>query len=303
MGQMVFWRVFQAVGACTGPMLARTMVRDLYTRTQAARMLSTLTVIMAIAPIAGPLVGGQIMRWGSWHVIFWMLAFIAGGMLVALRQLPETLPLDRRATTPALGAFGDYRILLSNWVFMRYVLCVTLYYIGIYAFLAGSPRIYIDYFHVAPEHYGWLFGMNMVGMMGVSVINRRLVGRFGLDALLRTATAVAATSMLVCFLLVMWGVAGLPGIVVPIFVFFSMNGIIAATATAAALDGVPRHLAGAATALIGSLQYGSGIGPTLLLAMLDDGTPRSFITVMATFAIAAALMAAYLARRSGNPGQ
>ena len=144
MGQMVFWRIFQAVGACTAPMLARTMVRDLYTRTQAARMLSTLTVIMAIAPIAGPLLGGQIVRWASWHWIFWLLALIAAGMLVALRRLPETLPAERRATTPTHKAFSDYRILLANRGFMRYVACVTLYYISVYAFLAGSPGVYIE---------------------------------------------------------------------------------------------------------------------------------------------------------------
>ena len=66
-GQIVFWRVIQAFGACTGPMLARAMVRDLYQRTQAARMLSTLMVIMAIAPIIGPLLGGQIIRFSTWQ--------------------------------------------------------------------------------------------------------------------------------------------------------------------------------------------------------------------------------------------
>jgi len=64
-GQIVFWRVFQAFGACTGPMLARAMVRDLFSRTQSAQALSTLTIIMAIAPIIGPLLGGQIIRFST----------------------------------------------------------------------------------------------------------------------------------------------------------------------------------------------------------------------------------------------
>lgn len=122
MEQIVFWRMFQAFGACTGPMLARAMVRDLYPRTQAAQTLSTLTVIMAVAPIVGPLLGGQIVRFGSWHGIFWLLATVGALLLLALRQLPETLPVERRATTPALGAFADYRVLLGNAVFMRYTL-------------------------------------------------------------------------------------------------------------------------------------------------------------------------------------
>ena len=291
MEQMVFWRIFQAIGACTGPMLARTMVRDLYSRADAAHTLSTLTVIMAIAPIIGPLIGGQIVRWGSWHGIFWLLAALAVVMLLALRRLPETLPVERRATTPAHHAFGDYRALLGNMVFMRYVLCVTLYYTSLYAFVAGSPQVYIEYFHVPPEHYGWLFGLNILGVTGMSLVNRRLVSLFRLDQLLRSASVIAALAMLVCVALVEANIGGLWGIVVPVFVYFSMNGIIAASATAAALDGVERHLAGSATALIGSLQYGSGIVSSLLLAALADGTPRVLVVTMGAFVVAAAITA------------
>ena len=291
MGQMVFWRMFQAFGACTGPMLARAMVRDLYPRTQAAQTLSTLTVIMAVAPIVGPLLGGQIVRFGSWHGIFWLLAAVGALMLLALRQLPESLPVARRATTPVSAAFADYRALLGNAVFMRYTLCVTLFYVGAYAFIAGSPHVYIDHFHVDAQHYGWLFALNIVGLMAVSMVNRRLVQRFSLDALLRTSTAIAALAMLAGLGLVAWRFGGLVGVAAPVFVFFSMNGVIAASATAAALDGVQPGLAGSAAALIGSLQYGSGIVSSLLLAVLSDGTPQAMVVVMALSGAACAAMA------------
>ncbi|BDN97224.1 hypothetical protein KAM621c_23290 [Citrobacter braakii] len=90
--QIVFWRVFQAFGACTGPMLARAMIRDLFARTRAAQMLSTLVLVMAIAPIAGPLIGGQIIRLSTWHSVFWLLAVIGALMFISLNWLPETLP-------------------------------------------------------------------------------------------------------------------------------------------------------------------------------------------------------------------
>src|SRR5476649_2391473 len=83
---IVFWRVFQALGACTGPMLARAMIRDLFSRTRAAQMLSTLMIIMAIAPIAGPLVGGQMIKMTSWHAIFWLLAIIGTDGIAAIRE-------------------------------------------------------------------------------------------------------------------------------------------------------------------------------------------------------------------------
>lgn len=291
LGEIVFWRMSPAFGACTGPMLARAMVRDLYPRTKAAQTLSTLTVIMAIAPIAGPLLGGQILSFGSWHGIFWLLAGIGMVMLFALRRLPETLPVESRATTPALAAFADYRALLGNAVFMRYTLCVTLFYVSAYAFITGSPHVYIEYFGVAPEHYGLLFGVNIIGLMAMSMINRRLVTRYSLDRLLRAASTVAAAAMLVGVLLAQSQIGGLLSVVLPVFVFFSMNGVIAASATAAALDRVPPALAGSAAALIGSLQYGSGIISSLLLAALPKGAPQSLIVVMAVFAAGCAAMA------------
>ena len=291
MGEIVFWRMFQAFGACTGPMLARAMVRDLYPRTQAARTLSTLMVIMAIAPIAGPLMGGQIVRFGSWHGIFWLLAAMGVAMLLALRKLPETLPAERRAVTPISQAFGDYRRLLGNTPFMRYVLCVTMYYVSVYAFIAGSPAVYIEHFNVDPQHYGWLFGVNILGVTGVSLVNRKLVSRNSLDTLLRAATLVAAIAITLCAVFSELKWIELLGIMVMIFIFFSMNGIIAAASTAAALDRVQPHLAGSAAALIGSLQYGCGIISSLLLAWLSDSTPRSLLVVMAFFARASAAIA------------
>ncbi len=166
--RIIFWRVFQALGACTGPMLARAMVRDLFTRTRAAQMLSTLTIVMAIAPIIGPLMGGQMIRVTSWHAIFWLLAGIGLVMLLALRWLPETLPPERRQQGSPLKAFHHYGQLLRNRIFMRYTLSLTCYYVAAYAFITGSPDVYIRYFGVEPQHYGWLFAVNILGVMTMS---------------------------------------------------------------------------------------------------------------------------------------
>lgn len=286
-GQIVFWRVFQAFGACTGPMLARAMVRDLFSRTQSAQALSTLTIIMAIAPIIGPLLGGQIIRFSTWHSIFWLLAIIGLFMFLSLQWLPETLPKQRRNNTSILTAFSNYSILLKNREFMRYTLCVTLYYISAYAFITGSPFIYINYFHVDSQHYGWLFALNIVGVMLVSFKNRTLVKHHSLDTLLKVSTSLSMVAMLVLAISVKAHFGGIFIIVAMVFLFFSMNGVIAASATAAALDEA-KEIAGSASALIGSLQYGSGIVSSLLLATFQDGTPWPMTWIMALFTLASA---------------
>jgi DHA1 family bicyclomycin/chloramphenicol resistance-like MFS transporter len=288
--QIVFWRVFQALGACTGPMLARAMIRDLFSRTRAAQMLSTLMIIMAIAPIAGPLVGGQMIKFTTWHAIFWLLAVIGGMMFISLFWLPETLPEEKRVKASLPSAFRNYFALLTNTTFMRFTLCLTFYYVAAYAFITGSPFVYITYFGVEPQHYGWLFALNIVGLMGMSVINRRLVQRYPLEVLLKFAVVTAAIAALVLAAAAKLEVGGLILIVAAVFLFFSMNGIIAATSTAAALDSVP-NVAGSASAFMGSLQYGSGIISSLLLALLSDGTPWTMAWIIGLFTVASAAMA------------
>ncbi|WP_447951712.1 multidrug effflux MFS transporter [Chryseobacterium koreense] len=286
--QMIFCRVIQAFGACVGPMLARAMVRDMYGRTKAAETLSTLMLIMAVAPIIGPLIGGQLIKISSWHSIFWFLSIMGGLILLATYWLKETLPITNRTNASIASAFSKYPVLLKNRKFMRYTLCVTFYYVGAYAFIAGSPFVYITYYGIEPQHYGWLFAFNIVGLMLISFLNRILVKRFSLDALLRVATKTAMVAALILAIDAKWNIGGIYGIVIPVFVFFSMNGIIAATSTAAALDGVP-EMAGAASALLGSLQYGSGIISTVLLAWLSDGTGWTMAWIMAFSAIAAVI--------------
>ncbi|WP_227732258.1 multidrug effflux MFS transporter [Yersinia proxima] len=289
-GQIVFWRVFQALGACTGPMLARAMIRDLFSRTRAAQMLSTLMIIMAIAPIAGPLLGGQMIKNTSWHAIFWLLAVIGVLMLISLRWLPETLSGEKRVKASLSSAFHNYYRLLTNTKFMRFTLCLTFYYVAAYAFITGSPFVYITYFGVDPQHYGWLFALNIVGLMAVSMINRRMVHRYPLESLLKFAISVATLAAVVLAVATGLSIGGISLIVGTVFIFFSMNGIIAATSTAAALDAVP-DVAGSASALMGSLQYGSGIISSLLLALLSDGTPWTMGWIIAVFTVASALIA------------
>lgn len=287
---IVFWRVFQALGACTGPMLARAMIRDLFSRTRAAQMLSTLVIVMAIAPIAGPLIGGQMIKVTSWHAIFWLLVVIGALMFASLWWLPETLAEEKRVKASVKGAFQNYGALLRNRKFMQFTLSLTSYYVAAYAFITGSPFVYIRYYGVEPQHYGGLFAVNIVGVMGMSVVNRKLVTRYALETLLKYASSVAALAAVLLAASVWFDVGGLVLMVGLIFIFFSMNGIIAASSTAAALDAVPGN-AGSASALIGSLQYGSGIVSSLLLATLSDGTPWTMAWIIALFALGCRVLA------------
>ncbi len=287
--QILFWRMVQAVGACTGPMLSRAMVRDRHSKTKAAEMLSSLMIVMALAPIIGPLFGGQILKFSSWHSIFWFLTIFGIIMLVSIIWIPETLPKEKRPNSSIAKAFSKYKVLLTHRRFMMYTLCVTFFYVGIYAFVTGSPYVYITYFGVKPQNYGWFFAINTTGIMSLSFLNRKLVRRYSLKNLLRASTTVAMIAGILLMFLVKLDIGGIVGMAIPIFFFFSMNGIVSASANAAALDDVP-EMAGAASALIGSLQYGSGVLSSVLLAIFNDGTPWPMTWVIGVFSILSAIM-------------
>lgn len=140
----------------------------------------------------------------------------------------------------------------------------------------------------APIELSWRFALNIIGFIGISFMNRRLVRRFSLNTLLRIATSIAMIAGIILAVLVKFQIGGIYGIVVPFFFHLSMNGVIAACATAAALDDVP-EMVGAASALLGALQYGSGILSTVLLALFATETPWAMAWIIAVFAIASAL--------------
>lgn len=277
--QIVFWRVFQALGACTGPMLVRAMIRDLYAKTRAAQMLSTLLIIMAIAPIAGPLIGGQIVTYSTWHNIFWLLVAIGIFMLLSVYFLPETLTKDKRSAGSLGRVFYNYGSLLKNITFMRYTLCVTFFYIAAYAFIVGSPFVYISYYGISEQHYGWLFALNIIGVMVMSFFNRKWVAKYDISFLLHVSTKVAMVAAIFMAIMLYFNIGGIYSIIFFMLIVFSMNGIVAACSTAGALDGVG-DMAGSASALMGSLQYGSGIVSSILLALFYDGTPKAMIWII-----------------------
>lgn len=293
--QMIGWRIVQALGACAGPVLARAMIRDLYGREKSAQMLSTLVLIMGIAPLIGPLVGGQILAVSSWHAIFWTLVLVGCISIIALFTVPETLTGEKRTQEPLSAAFRDYFIQLRNPVLLGYVASGAFFYVGIYAFVAGSPFAYIDYYHLDAQAYGLLFGANIIGIMGVNLVNSRLVMKLGVDRLFYIGTWFSAVAGVALAVNAWSGWGGVAGLAVPIFVFTSMNGLIVANSVAGALDTAP-HKAGTTSSLIGALHYGSGVISAAILGLLTDGTPWT-MGLLVGIAGVGSLVSATLLRR------
>ncbi|RKT21767.1 DHA1 family bicyclomycin/chloramphenicol resistance-like MFS transporter [Paraburkholderia sp. RAU2J] len=290
---LIGWRVVQAAGACASVVLARAMVRDLYTGHRAAQMMSTLMTVMAVAPLLGPSAGGLILHIASWRAIFWTLVGIGLATLAALRALPETLPAARRNHERLGRAFAAYGALLKHRRVLGYAGTGGFFYGGLYAYIAGTPFAYITYYHVSPQFYGLLFAVGIVGIMLTNQINARVVRRFGSDRLMRAGTLGAAIAGVLLALCARTGWGGLLGLVIPLFLFVSAAGFIVANAIAGALARFPAR-AGAMSALIGASQFGTGILGSALVGFLADGTPWPMGGVIALMSIGSLLCALVL---------
>jgi MFS transporter, DHA1 family, multidrug resistance protein len=296
--EMICWRIVQAVGACSGVVLSRAMVRDLYEGSRAAQMLSTLITVMAVAPLLGPIVGGQVLVLAGWRAIFWLLVVVGVATLAALFTIPETLPIERRRKDSILSALRGYGSLVVDRRLIGFAAVGGFFYAGIYSYIAGTPFAFIDYYHVAPQLYGVLFALGIVGIMLANVFNARFVTRFGSRGLLQFGAGGAALCGVVLAVTGCTGWGGLAGLAIPLFVFVSWSGLIVANSIGGAMQDFPER-AGSVSALVGALHYGSGIVGSAAVSTFADGTPTPLAIVVAVAGIGSFASLALLPRSKG----
>jgi DHA1 family bicyclomycin/chloramphenicol resistance-like MFS transporter len=256
------------------------MVRDLYEGPAAAQMMSTLMMVMAVAPLLGPLVGGQVLAVSGWRAIFWLLAAVGVATLAVMPTLPETLPPARRDGQSLGKTLAGYAALLHDRRLLAYAGAGGFFYAGMFACIAGSPYVYIVVHHVPPQAYGLLFATGVVGIMAANFLSARFVHRLGSDRLLVWGAAIAVGSGVILAVDVSSGWGGLAGIVVPLFLFASMAGFIVANSILGALS-LSTAKAGSVSALIGTAQYGAGVAGSAVLGAVADGTARPMAFVIA----------------------
>jgi MFS transporter, DHA1 family, multidrug resistance protein len=275
---LVALRFVQAAGGCAALVVPRAVVRDLFDAQTSARVFSLLMLVMGVAPILAPLAGGYVLAVGGWRAIFWVLAASSLACAAAVRLLPETRP---RATGARFAdALLGYAQLLGDRRFLGYALTGGLAMAGMFAYIAGSPFVFIELYGVPAERYGWLFGLNAAGLIAASQLNRLLLAGWRADAVLTWATRAGAGVSLILFAVAVIGGAGLVGLLVPLFGFVATLGLTQPNALAGALAGHAER-AGSASALYGTLQFSAATLAGSLVGILHDGSARPMAGVIA----------------------
>lgn len=287
---LIALRFLQALGAGAGPVIVRAIIRDLYTHEEAARTMSLMMVIVGAAPMLAPSIGGILLVEFGWRSIFWVLSGF-GLVCIVLVQLAlrESLPAQFRRPLAFKSTLGGYASLLTNARYLGFVLTGSLLFAGMFAYLSGSPFVFIELFGVSERFYGVLFALNVGGMVLMATVNSRLVRRHGPRKMLKAGVVIVALTGIVLLIVGFSGANSLPVVVASLFPLFCALSLVAPNATASALQDFP-HMAGTASALAGALQFGLGALTGALVGVWHDGTALPMMVTVGLCALASATL-------------
>ena len=280
-GALIILRFLQALGGCAPLVVPRAVVRDYFDQRESVRMLSVLMLVMGLGPILAPLIGGQLLVAFGWRSVFWVLAaYGVFWLAVVAALLPESLPAARRRPQRAADVFATYLALLRDRAFLGHVVTGALIFAGLLAYISGSPFVFIELFEVRPERYGLFFGLNAIGIITASQINRWLAGRYDARQIISAVLPVSVTAGLVLLLDAYTGFGGFAGILLPLFFYIATHGFIMPNTTALAM--APHGaVAGSASALLGTIQFVLGASAGALVSALGNGTAIPLAAVIA----------------------
>ena len=274
-------RFVQAIGGCAGVVIARAIVRDRCDAHTSAQIYSMLMLIMGLAPMLAPFIGGWILAWFGWRAIFGTLALFGIVVLIAVwRYLPETRPADSVVSTGIGPALRVYGLLLRDRRFLGYTLSGGFASAGMFAYITGSPQVLITIYGIPAQDYGWLFGLNALGLIAGSQYNRRLLLRHSADRILRRANRATVILGLVLAVITVSGRGGLPGLLIPLLGYLVTLGFTGPNAVALALAQQGMR-AGSASALVGTLQFGLATLSSAMVGLLGGESAVPMVVVIA----------------------
>ncbi|MFO7635550.1 MAG: Bcr/CflA family multidrug efflux MFS transporter [Caldilinea sp.] len=274
-------RFLQALGSSAGVVIGRSVVRDLFDERESARMYSFLVLVMGIAPITAPLIGGQLLVAFGWRSIFLVLAgFGLLCFLLVWFGLGESLPKARRTMAGLDSVLRGYGAMLANGRFMGFALAGGLASAAMFAYISGSPFVFIELNGVSPEQFGFFFGANAFGLIAASQLNRYLLASYTSARLLVAALSVTAGASLLLFGATMAGIGGFPLMLLLLFLTIASTGMVGPNAMAMAMAPYGRK-AGSASAVLGATQFMVGALAGVLVGLLANGTALPMTGVIA----------------------
>ncbi|MCZ4275739.1 multidrug effflux MFS transporter [Rhodococcus yunnanensis] len=290
------FRGLQGLGAAAAAVVAMAVVRDLFTGRAAATVLSRLMLVMGVAPVLAPSIGGGILLVGSWRWVFGALALLGVGLLVlAIFSLRESLPPERRRGRGVMPIVRTYGSLLRDGQFLVLVFVAALAMSALFAYIAGSSFVLQEEFGLNEQQFAIVFSLGAIALIGASQFNVVLFGHFTPVRIVIAALAAALASAVVMVVLALAGLGGILGFLIPLWFVLGAVGFVMPNAPALALT---RHgeAAGTAAALLGAAQFGFGAIIAPVVGVLGNDAVAVSVTMVGVSATALVALTAVTLR-------
>jgi DHA1 family bicyclomycin/chloramphenicol resistance-like MFS transporter len=287
---LIAFRLFQALGGCVGMVAARAMVRDLFEVKDNAKVFSTLMLVVAVSPIIAPTLGGYITAYFGWRYIFGMLIAVIFLIIIGIYfLLPESKKPDPDYSLKPSSILKNFITIIKHPQFAIYTFTGAVAYAGLYAYISGSPFVFMSIFKVSEKHYGWIFAIIAAGLIGASQLNNFLLRKFSSEQIIKWALYMQNIIGITLVSTVIFDIGNLYSVVGLIFMFLCCQGFLFPNASALSMAPFG-HNAGTASALMGFIQMSVGALMSAMVSVLQNGTALPMTGVMALCSVSASIL-------------
>jgi DHA1 family bicyclomycin/chloramphenicol resistance-like MFS transporter len=287
---LIVMRLLQALGSCAGMVAARALVRDLFPVGEIAKVFSLLLLVIAVSPMVAPTVGGYVSAAFGWHAVFIILTSISVIILAGcLFWLPLGREPDTELSLKPKHIVTNFYSVFKQPQFYTYAITGGVATAAQYAYLSGSPDVFIDIYHVSQKQYGWIFAFIAAGLIGSSQINSILLRSFKSEQIIKVALLIQSIIGVALFITTLNHSVSEAGMILLIFLFLCCQGFISPNASALSLAPFAKQ-AGSASALMGFLQMALGAFASAIVSILNNGTALPMTEIMAFCAISGCVL-------------
>jgi DHA1 family bicyclomycin/chloramphenicol resistance-like MFS transporter len=278
---LIGWRLFEALGGCVGMVAARAMVRDIFPVNENAKVFSTLMLVVGVSPIIAPTAGGYLTALVGWRSVFWVLTLMGIVILLLVHfKLPESRKADSNISLKPKPILAGFAAVLKEPRFYTYALTGSVAASGLYAYISGSPYVFMQIYHVSEKQYGWIFAIIAFGLITATQINTLMLKRFSSQQIIRVALGFQVLSGVCLLTGSLMGWLGLYSTILLLFMFLSCQGFTFPNSSALCMAPFSRN-AGTASALMGGIQMAIGATTSALVSYLNNHTDLPMTGTMA----------------------
>ena len=295
---LIALRFLQAIGGCVGMVAPRAIIRDLFPVEESAKIFSYMILILGVSPIIAPTAGSYIITHFGWHAIFIILTILAVLLLMAVViWLPESKQPDPTYSLQLKPILQSFWIVLQQPQFFTYAVTGAISSAGLFAYLAGSPYVFMELFGTTEQQYGGIFALIAAGLITSSQLNNWLLKKYSSQQIVKATLAIQTIAGIVLFGATALGWLNLYSTIALIFVYLSCQGFNFPNSSALSMAPFTKH-AGSASALMGAIQMGVGALASALVGLFIPHNALPMAGVMAVCVLLAWVLLFFSTRKT-----